>query len=45
MAKSTFYINGKFVDESQAAVSILDHGFLYGDGIFEAFRVYDGKIY
>ena len=45
MAKSTFYINGKYVDESQAAVSILDHGFLYGDGIFEAFRVYDGKIF
>ena len=45
MAESTFYINGKYVDESQAAVSILDHGFLYGDGIFEAFRVYDGKIF
>jgi branched-chain amino acid aminotransferase len=45
MAESTFYINGRYVDESQAAVSILDHGFLYGDGIFEAFRVYDGKIF
>ena len=45
MAKSTFYINGRFVAESEARISIMDHGFLYGDGIFEAFRVYDGKIF
>ena len=45
MAESMFYINGRYVDESQATVSILDHGFLYGDGIFEAFRVYEGKIF
>ncbi len=29
------YCNGEFVPESEAKVSIFDHGFLYGDGIFE----------
>lgn len=45
MEKTTFYINGKFVDESEAYISVMDHGFLYGDGVFDAFRVYDGKIF
>jgi branched-chain amino acid aminotransferase len=45
MEKTTFYINGTFVDESEAYISIMDHGFLYGDGVFDAFRVHDGKIF
>jgi branched-chain amino acid aminotransferase len=36
------YLNGRFVPEEQACVSIHDRGFLYGDGLFETIRVYDG---
>lgn len=39
------YVNGRFVPESEATVSIFDRGFLYGDGCFETMRVYDGKIF
>jgi branched-chain amino acid aminotransferase len=45
MGKPMFYINSKFVDEIEAHISVMDHGFLYGDGVFEAFRAYDGKIF
>jgi branched-chain amino acid aminotransferase len=37
------YVNGKFVAESAATVSIFDRGFLYGDGIFETIRIYRGQ--
>ncbi|MFK3939503.1 aminodeoxychorismate lyase [Alkalihalobacillus sp. NPDC078783] len=36
------YLNGKYVDESMATVSLFDHGFLYGLGLFETFRLYNG---
>ena len=39
------YLNGKFVDESKARVSVFDHGLLYGDGVFEGIRSYDGLIF
>src|SRR3989338_1624054 len=39
------YLNVKFVDESQAKVSVFDHGLLYGDGVFEGIRSYDGLIF
>ena len=39
------YLNGEFVSEEQAKVSVFDHGFLYGDGIFEGIRAYDGRIF
>lgn len=39
------YVNGRFVPESAAAVSIFDRGFLYGDGCFETLRVYDGRLF
>ena len=39
------WMNDKLVDESQATVSVFDHGLLYGDGVFEGIRVYDGKIF
>ncbi|HID42186.1 MAG TPA: branched-chain-amino-acid transaminase [Archaeoglobaceae archaeon] len=39
------YIDGEFVPESQAKISVFDHGFLYGDGIFEGIRAYNGKVF
>jgi branched-chain amino acid aminotransferase len=39
------FLNGKFVDESQAMISVFDRGFLYGDGLFEGFRVFNGKLF
>src|ERR1700677_4567889 len=39
------YINGKLFDKANATVSVYDHGLLYGDGVFEGIRVYDGKIF
>ena len=39
------YVNGKFVPEHKAVVSIGDRGFLYGDGCFETMRVYDGRVF
>lgn len=37
------YVNGRFLPENEAKVSIFDGGFLYGDGVFETMRVYDGQ--
>ena len=39
------YLNRGFIDEKKALVSVFDHGFLYGDGIFETLRAYDGQIF
>lgn len=39
------YIDGEFVPESQAKISVFDHGFLYGDGVFEGIRAYNGKVF
>lgn len=39
------YLDGKFVPESEAKISVFDHGFLYGDGVFEGIRAYDGKVF
>ncbi len=39
------YVNGRFVPESEATVSIFDRGFLYGHGVFETMRVYSGRIF
>ena len=39
------YINGKLFDKADARVSVYDHGFLYGDGIFEGIRIYGGKVF
>src|SRR5438309_3237606 len=36
-------LNGQFVPEEQAVVSVFDRGFLYGDGLFETLRIFDGK--
>ena len=37
------FMNGQFVEEEQALVSVFDRGFLYGDGLFETLRVVHGK--
>lgn len=39
------YINGKYYDKDEAKVSVFDHGFLYGDGIFEGIRLYSGNVF
>ena len=39
------YMNGQLVDREDAKVSVFDHGFLYGDGIFEGIRLYNGKVF
>lgn len=39
------YLNGKYVVEAEAKISIFDHGLLYGDGIFEGIRAYHGRVF
>ena len=39
------YLNNKLVTEPEAVVSVFDHGFLYGDGIYETMRAYDGIVF
>ena len=39
------YINGQLVPKEDAKISVYDHGFLYGDGVFEGMRSYAGKVF
>lgn len=39
------YIDGKYYDEKNAKISVFDHGLLYGDGVFEGIRVYNGRVF
>ena len=39
------YLNGKLVDASAARISVYDHGLLYGDGVFEGIRSYNGLVF
>jgi len=39
------YVDGRYVPKEQAVVSVFDHGFLYGDGVFEGIRAYDGVVF
>jgi branched-chain amino acid aminotransferase len=41
----TIYIDGKFLPESEAKISVFDHGLLYGDGVFEGIRFYNGRVF
>jgi len=43
--QSTIYIDGQFLPESEAKVSVFDHGLLYGDGVFEGIRFYNGRVF
>src|SRR5678815_5283758 len=39
------YIDGKYYGEKNARISVFDHGLLYGDGIFEGIRAYNGRVF
>ncbi len=39
------FMNGEMIPEPEAKVSVFDHGYLYGDGVFEGIRVYNGRIF
>lgn len=39
------YINGKLIEKENAKISVFDHGLLYGDGVFEGIRSYDGLVF
>src|SRR5664279_3829891 len=39
------YLDGKYCDERNARISVFDHGLLYGDGIFEGIRAYNGRVF
>jgi branched-chain amino acid aminotransferase len=39
------YLNGEFVPKSEAKISVFDHGLLYGDGVFEGIRAFDGSVF
>lgn len=39
------FVDGKFLDEKKAVVSVFDHGLLYGDGVFEGIRAYNGRVF
>lgn len=45
MSKQLIYLNGSLVPKEEAVISIYDHGFLYGDGVFEGIRIYEGNVY
>ena len=40
----TVYVNGVFLPENEATVSIFDRGFLFADGVYEVTSVLDGKL-
>lgn len=39
------YLNGRMVSEKNATISVFDHGLLYGDGVFEGIRAYNGRVF
>ena len=43
--EAKIYIDGKFYSEAEAKISVFDHGLLYGDGIFEGIRFYNGRVF
>ena len=42
---SKIYMNGKLVEKADAVISVYDHGFLYGDGIFDGIRIYNSAVF
>src|SRR5207248_2974842 len=38
-------LNGQLVDREKAVISVFDHGLLYGDGVFEGIRAYNGRVF
>ncbi|WP_078545261.1 branched-chain-amino-acid transaminase [Litchfieldia alkalitelluris] len=45
MSDQWIYLGDQFVKKEDAKISVYDHGFLYGDGVFEGIRVYDGNVF
>jgi len=45
MQEPLVYVDGRFVPKSKAAISVFDHGLLYGDGVFEGIRAYGGYVF
>ena len=45
MASPKVYINGLLYEKAEAKISVFDHGLLYGDGVFEGLRIYNGKVF
>ena len=45
MSNTVVYINGKYFEKENAKVSVFDHGFLYGDGVFESIKCYKGNVF
>lgn len=43
--ESKIYIDGKILPEADAKISVFDHGLLYGDGVFEGIRFYNGRVF
>jgi branched-chain amino acid aminotransferase len=43
--EAKIYVDGKFYSEANAKISVFDHGLLYGDGIFEGIRFYNGRVF
>jgi branched-chain amino acid aminotransferase len=43
--EAKIYIDGNFYSEANAKISVFDHGLLYGDGIFEGIRFYNGRVF
>src|SRR3954468_23738335 len=41
----TVYLNGQFIPNDAARVSVLDRGFIFGDGIYEVWRVVNGRVF
>lgn len=41
----TVYLNGQFVPAEHAKISVLDRGFIFGDGVYEVWRVVEGKLF
>jgi branched-chain amino acid aminotransferase len=42
---ATVWVDGKWNDRETAVISVYDHGLLYGDGVFEGMRIYNGKVF
>ena len=42
---TTVYVNGRISDARDAVVSVLDHGFLYGEGVYETLRTYNHRLF
>jgi len=45
VAAEQVYINGDWVPKAEATIPLFDHGYLYGDGVFEGVRVYGGRVF